>query len=228
MLWPRRCVVCGRYTAEDAGHLCHKCWQRFAAATADDYCPGCGAGVSQYAITNGKCPECEEMGLCFDKIIRVGSYHDVLRDMILAIKHAQCPELTAILGYQLFCAAKSGLPLHTVDFFVPVPLHWRRRMLRGYNQTSRIAEAFSAEGFCVRDALIRKKYTNPQPFLDYKQRVKNVRGAFKCSAPRLINGATVCLIDDIKTSGATLSECAKVLKASGAAKVYAAVVAVAE
>ncbi len=227
ILWPHRCRVCGRYTSDDAGYLCSHCWQRFAMATADDYCPGCGISVSQYAIVNGRCPQCDDGSLCFDRIVRIGDYRDVLRDMTLAIKHAQNPEIIDILSYQLYCAAQSKLPLDNIDFFIPVPLHWMRRLMRGYNQTLRIAEIFSDEGFCVRNVLTRKKYTRPQPGLTYTQRAKNMQGAFKCASPNLINGATVCLIDDIKTSGATLSECAKVLKSCGAAKVYAAVIAVA-
>jgi len=227
LLWPRRCGICGQYVTEETGHLCSLCWQRFGMAAASDYCPSCGTDVSQYAVINGKCPQCDDMSLCFDNIVRIGSYQDVLRDMILAIKHAERPELTELLGYQLYCAANSKLPLDQIELFVPVPLHWRRRLFRGYNQTSRIAQSFADHGLNVRNVLIRKKYTSPQPGLDYRQRAKNVRGAFKCASPHLINGATVCLIDDIKTSGATLSECARVLKSSGAAKVYAAVIAVA-
>lgn len=226
LLWPPRCDLCGRYVSEDDGQICRVCWQNFAEAAADDYCPGCGQSVSQYSVLNGKCPQCEDIDFAFEKIVRVGSYSGALRDMVLSIKHCQSPEFIKLAGYFLYCAVQNKLPLSQIDMFIPVPLHWRRRLSRGYNQAGGITRYFSSHGCKVALPLRRVRYSYPQSVIDIRKRRANVANAFRCRHIASLNGATVCLIDDIKTTGCTLDECAKALRLAGAAKVYAAVIAV--
>ena len=118
--------------------------------------------------------------------------------------------------------------------FIPVPLHPRRLRWRGFNQALRLAENISQNlapplKIPVLDILERRKYNKPQMEVkNYQDRLKNVHDLFIIESDANlvhVKGKTVCLIDDIATTGATLQECAKVLKEAGAKKVFAAVVA---
>jgi len=120
------------------------------------------------------------------------------------------------------------------DFLVPVPLHPRRLRWRGFNQSLLLAEYISENlspliKTDVLDFLQRMKFNQPQMGIkSYQDRLKNVQGVIDLRADadlEKIKNKKVLLIDDIATTGATLEECAKVLKAAGAKKVFAAVVA---
>jgi len=119
--------------------------------------------------------------------------------------------------------------------FAPVPLHWRRRLSRGFNQSlllarhlsRHLAETRRARAIPVRTDLVRIRHTPAQWTLAPTKRRKNVAGAFAVRPDHDFSRKTVCLVDDITTSGATLNECAAVLKNAGAAAVYAVVAAVA-
>jgi len=126
-------------------------------------------------------------------------------------------------------AALQGSRFHeTIDLFVPVPLHWTRRILRGYNQADLIAGRLHHPRARVSTDLVRIRRTRTQPqAVTPAARARNVAGAFVVRDGHGFAGRTICLIDDIKTSGATLNECARTLKEAGAAKVYALVLAVA-
>jgi ComF family protein len=227
LLWPAKCKACGKSINESDELLCAKCWQDLSSSAANEYCPSCGRDVSSYGIIEGKCPECETLDLGFDAIARAGRYGGVLRELLLRIKHTESPRINRLLSCQLYSAASAVLPLDRIDFFTPVPLHWSRKLARGYNQADLLACSFRKNGCCISKVLKRCKRTMPQPGLTYRQKCRNMKNAFKCTRPSLVRGKTICLIDDIKTTGATLSECGRVLKESGAEKIYAAVAAVA-
>lgn len=111
---------------------------------------------------------------------------------------------------------------------IPVPLSRRRLRERGFNQSAliaqRIARALSLP--CVAGALARIRHTAPQTKTkERKERIENVKGAFACGDNKAVKGKNIMLIDDVVTTGATLSECAKALKAAGAKKIIACVVA---
>ncbi|MFN8522398.1 MAG: phosphoribosyltransferase family protein [Chloroflexota bacterium] len=114
-----------------------------------------------------------------------------------------------------------------VDALVPVPLSPRRASERGFNQAALVATALgTANGVAVIPAaLIRTRETPPQVGRTAADRQKNVAGAFSCPEPIRVAGKRLLLIDDVATTGATVTACAEALKAAGAARVYAAVVA---
>jgi ComF family protein len=122
--------------------------------------------------------------------------------------------------------AVSGVA-RSIDCFVPVPLHWRRRLERGYNQALCLSRGVCTPPASVSTDLVRTRYTRRQWSLTETQRRTNVKNAFAVRRGHPFGGKTVCLVDDITTSGATLNECAKALKAAGAARVYTLVAAVA-
>jgi predicted amidophosphoribosyltransferase len=107
-------------------------------------------------------------------------------------------------------------------------LHWTRRLLRGYNQSHLIAKRLKHPQARISTDLVRIRRTRPQPVADTPfARARNVADAFAVREGHPFAGRTVCLIDDIKTSGATLNECARTVKEAGATRAYALVLAVA-
>lgn len=109
---------------------------------------------------------------------------------------------------------------------VPVPLHPKRQSERGYNQVEKIFQPWvEAKRLEWCDVLLRVRPTEPQWELDKEQRRSNLKGAFAVSRPELVAGRRILLVDDILTTGATINECAKVLRRAGAESVYALTVA---
>ena len=109
---------------------------------------------------------------------------------------------------------------------MPVPLHWRRRFQRGFNQSALIAKGLTLDNAQFNTDLVRIRYTQQQIELTVAARKRNVEGAFAVRKGHNFKGKNICLVDDVKTTGATLNECAKVLKEAGAGKVFAFVLAV--
>ena len=106
---------------------------------------------------------------------------------------------------------KSSNYFDGIDIIVPVPLHWKRRIKRGYNQSYYIAKGISeATGIPVNTKIIKRIVNNPtQTHLSHSERQNNVNGIFKLKKPELIEGKHVLLVDDVITTGATTIECAK-------------------
>ncbi len=227
LLWPAVCGVCNDAIGDTDNDLCAKCWNELLTCTAGDYCPRCGRDASRYGLVGGACAACQNEGLHFDGIARVGVYMDALQRMILAFKHDRS-ELAATLAPLADAALQGTGFCDDIDLFLPVPLHWTRRLRRGYNQSHLIAKRLRAPHARVSTDLVRARRTQAQPqAATPAARARNVAGAFVVRHRHDFTGKTICLVDDIKTSGATLNECAKALKEAGATRVYALVLAVA-
>jgi len=227
LLWPAVCLSCGERRCESDRWLCRHCWDELLMCTAGTSCPRCGRDVSLYALVDGACGDCMGREVFLDGIGRCGAYERVLRDMILAFKNGRT-ELDIVLAH-LANSAFQGSPFFgQVEALVPVPLHWTRRLVRGYNQAAVIAGRLRHPKAKVCKALVRTRRTAAQTAMGSSDaRRKNVSGAFAVRSHVDVTGKTVCLIDDIKTTGSTLNECAKALRQAGAGAVYALVLAVA-
>lgn len=226
LIWPRVCLNCGEKICEDE-KLCNKCWMSILNNTSGDYCPSCGLDVSRFALIDNHCAHCHRSEIKFDGIARVGIYGGVLRSLIMKFKLGDKLEYEEILCFMLRSALAGQFFADDIDLLVPVPIHWTRRIKRGYNQSKLLAKGISFEGVHLSNELVRVKKTKLQPGLSTAGRKRNVSGAFALRKGADFVGKSVCLVDDIKTSGATLNECASVLKKAGAEKVYALVLAVA-
>ena len=110
------------------------------------------------------------------------------------------------------------------DLLMPVPLHPKRLKHRGFNQALLLARAFP-EAPVAREAVVRTRHTVPQVGLNPKERRDNVKGAFSVTDPALVKGKHVLLVDDLYTTGATVKECARVLRQAGARRVEVLTVA---
>ncbi len=181
------------------------------------YCSKCGGP------TEGKCPRCREK-LAFDRARGAFLYEGIVREIISLFKYQGQRKLSDLLApYLLKPLSELGKP----DFIVPLPLHPAKRRKRGFSQTEFLARSLSKlSGLPVRAPLIRVKNTKPQVKLPVEERKNNVRGAFALRGKEEIKGKNILLIDDVMTTGYTLSEAARLLKRSGASPVYALVVAI--
>jgi len=205
------------YLCRDAAHgvLCESCdadLPRLGAA----HCPRCALASPGGAI----CGRCLTQPPAFDATTAALAYAFPADVLVQALKFRGELALAPVLG---------GLLAHCIseqaDWIVPVPLSVARLRSRGYNQALEIARHVSgATGARLApDACRRSRETPAQMDLPLAERARNVRGAFEC--PRLIEGATVAVLDDVMTTGATLDEIAATLKRAGAARVLNWVVA---
>ena len=207
--------------------MCKSCWDELLSCAGADYCRRCGRDVSKYALLGGACPDCQGKEIHFDQISRSGVYADALSKMILAFKKGRT-ELDSTLGFLANAALQGSGFYDDIEFFVPVPLHWFRRLTRGYNQAQVLVKKLKYPSAKINTDLVRIRYTKSQPMMaTAAARARNVAGAFAVRRGHQFTDRNVCLVDDIKTTGATLNECAKTLKEAGASKVFALVLAVA-
>lgn len=227
LLWPSVCINCRESISETDNGLCHQCWSQLITSTGADYCPRCGRDASRAARLEGVCPDCQGKEIHFDQIARAGIYSESLKKMILAFKKGKT-ELNKILGFLADSALKGSGFKNDIELFVPVPLHWSRRLLRGYNQSYILIKQLKHTKAQINTDLVRIRRTKAQPTMKSPAaKAKNVAGAFAVRKQHNFTGRNTCLVDDIKTTGATLNECARTLKNAGAAKVFALVLAVA-
>jgi ComF family protein len=138
-------------------------------------------------------------------------------------------------GHSVSARALAGLAVEalrgkafaeSVERVVPVPMHWKRRIQRGYNQSERIASPLAkglGKPWCA--ALVKTRASEPQVDLSREARHRNPVGTFAVRRGRFVAGRTVLLVDDVMTTAATVSECARVLKEAGATSVVAFAVA---
>jgi competence protein ComFC len=227
LFWPTVCLHCRKSICETDNRLCRSCWDQLLACTGSDYCRRCGREASIAGIVKGACPDCQGKEIYFDEIARAGFYAQNLQKMILAFKNGKT-ELDSILGFLADSALQGSDFIDEIDFFVPVPLHWSKRLIRGYNQAYILTKKLNHSEVFINTDLVRIRRTKAQPMMQSPAaRVKNVAGAFAVRYGHKFTGKKICLVDDIKTTGATLNECAKTMKEAGADKVFALVLAVA-
>ncbi|MFO0821556.1 MAG: ComF family protein [Gemmataceae bacterium] len=228
LIFPNGCLICEQLEGDrtDFRHgLCSAC---LAAVTTDPHeaCPWCAATVGPHTDTSKGCPACREVAHGFDAAIRLGVYEGRLRDGILRMKSQGGEAVAEMLGR--VCGDVRGVRLRAVgaDFVVPVPLHWRRHFSRGHNQAAGIGRELAAGlGIQFATDLQRIRYTPQQAQPSAAARRENVKGAFRVRRGARLAGRTILLIDDVMTTGSTVSEAARTLKASGASQVVVVVLA---
>ncbi len=199
--------------------VCPECLAKPTALTAEFFCSDCRTAFVNPAPLepDGRCPLCR-LGLTgFDAAYSFGSFEDELRELIHIFKYGRVQTLARPLGRLLALA----LPREEqFDVIVPMPLHWMRRWTRGFNQSALLAREIARRtALPVRNAVARRKRTTPQAGLTNAKRRDNVRGAFRVKRPAAVKGLRVLLVDDVMTTGATASACARALKKAGAKRI---------
>jgi ComF family protein len=151
----------------------------------------------------------------------------MVREIIHEFKYGRQIHLRRLVARWLHAALDDErLRGRRFDVVVPVPLHATRLRERGFNQASLLAELLSAQtSIHSKPLLDRIRYTTTQTALDRSERMENLHDAFRLRKNADVRGLRVLLIDDVLTTGSTLSECARVLKRAGALSVHAATAA---
>ena len=152
----------------------------------------------------------------------VGIYEGPLKTAIHRFKFKKRSALAEPLGVLMAKYLSRHLDMHNMDMIIPVPLYERRLRERGFNQSELLGAIITKyyEVPTVSGLLSRVRDTHPQFDLHPAERVKNIREAFALKGPHLIKGKNLLLVDDIFTTGATVSECTRVLKTGGARSVH--------
>lgn len=203
LLFPPKCVLCGKLLADNETDLCHSCRIHTAEFTKSSRKISFVAGWTS-----------------------LWYYGDVVRDSLLRFKFSNRRSYGTVYG-RLLAMKLLSKPLCEYDLLTWVPVSRKRQRQRGYDQVSLIARSLGRELGTPAVCVLRKhRHTPPQSGItDASQRRANILGAYTVEDPTAVRGKRILLVDDIITSGATVSECARTLLTAGAKEVWCVCVA---
>lgn len=229
LVYPQACAVCGASVeSRHDGVACASCWQTTRIFKEyDTVCARCGAfteaAINEDRRKTVRCGRCDDD--CFDGARACGFYEGALRASILQLKRE--PHVSSRIMH-LMLAVQRRAPLISANLIIPVPLHPERERERGFNQALLLAKELSHLSGLPLDehAMVRRSHTKRhRAGMDAKARRQSVAGAFALRRKDVVKGKRVLLVDDVFTTGATVSAGAQVLKESGAKEVLVLTVA---
>jgi len=225
LFYPPICTICSANVADD-GYLCDDCGSKLSRIVAP-FCQTCSEPFSGSINGVFSCANCAHRTLEFESAVAAYRSRGIVRRIMHDFKYGKQIYLRHLVGDWLNAALDDERLRHvSFDLLVPVPLHPARQRARGFNQAALLAEIIATKRrIPCRAALGRTRYTTTQTAFDRAERMENLHNAFRLRKNADVRGLRVLLIDDVLTTGATLSECARVLKRAGASVVYAATAA---
>lgn len=224
LAYPQACLICRRSVEQRRfGVACEACWSATKIFSGSEtICWKCGvpalANVALELREQVRCRRCDSHS--FTAARAAGLYEGALRESVLLLKRQ--PHLSEHVQALLVAAALSP-PLNASSRIIPVPLHAERMRVRGFNQASIIAQALSKSLRLPLDEVSLLRVSGSEKYragLDAKGRRDTVVGAFEVRRPGLVKNEDILLVDDVFTTGATVSCCAEALLAAGAGKVF--------
>jgi ComF family protein len=225
LAYPRgvSCALCGADLERQGGALCSDCEERMPRIQGFR-CPGCGRSVA----AQGLCRMCRQFGPAAAEGFAFFNYEGVARQLLIDFKFNDKTGYRELFAHYMIKSVMDGGIADEISCVVPVPMHWRRKFSRGYNQSellaSWIAQALGLP--LVKGVLARPVYTRAvaRTSGSPKERMESALKSFRPGRGTLA-GKTVLIVDDILTSGATIRACAAILRRLGAGKVYSVVAA---
>jgi len=216
---PPRCLSCGATVTGDGG-LCAECWETVSFLSAP-FCSCCGNPFDLEVGDDVLCGPCLSRRPIFDRARAAFAYDEDSRRILIDYKHRDRTDMAPALARWM---GQAGAELIAeADLVTPVPLHWTRLIARRFNQSAELARRIAqGSGTAYAPDLLRRgRRTPPQTGLAAGDRRRNVKGAFRLGRGGLaaISGKRVLLVDDVLTTGSTVSACAGVLKWAGASGV---------
>ena len=230
VLYPLRCASCGLNSVERRADApaCAACWDATPIFRGDEtLCWKCGTpahvDLPPEVRERVRCRRCDADG--YTAARAVGAYEGALRAAVLRLKHE--PHVGARLA-GLLSETQNRAPLERATLVVPVPLHEERLRERGFNQAALLAREVASRNKLKLDEWSLARGRHPERHragMDVRARRETVEDAFRVTRPRLIAGERILLVDDVLTTGATVSCCARALREAGAAEVFVLTVA---
>ena len=220
-LFPPSCASCSART-DVHGMLCPDCWSKFNWIS-DPKCARCGYPFPADLDLGAHplCPFCAADENELDFLRAACVYDDVSRGIMLPFKHAGKLKYQTIMSLAMINCMRE---FEKIDIVMPIPLSYRRLFKRGYNQAALLARPIAKHlGVPMDTSSVRRRHRPDMGHKNYKQRVDNIRGAFRVVRQDYIRGKVILLVDDVMTTGATFSEMHRVLKHAGAVAVYGVV-----
>ena len=211
---PRHCPGCDD-VAESTHVLCDECAVRFENLRKTPCCRHCASPIPDDL---GPCGRCKDKGLPpYRAIARLTTFESITRDLIHGLKYGRRWSLVPWLVSELIKQPRLRECLAASQVIVPVPLHWTKRIGRGFNQAELLArELAKAADLKVALAVRRVEMTSSQTIFHSRvARRRNLRKAFRLTRPDLIEGKKVLIVDDVMTSGATLQALARAIRRDG-------------
>jgi ComF family protein len=227
-LYPPRCRGCGgRIHGRDAECFCAACWRQILLI-AHPLCRVCGRPFPDASGDDHICGPCLSRPPAFTQARAWACYpreeaaEHPLRQAIQRFKYGRKVSLGKPLGRVLAHGCRSWLEEWKLNVIVPVPLHPKRLRWRGFNQSVLLGRELGRIFDLPLDPFLlqREVETPPQTQLSEEERRRNVRGAFVVNPSNSVENRSILLLDDVYTSGATVNECSRCLKAAGASEVY--------
>ena len=225
LLYPATCAICGKHVRASE-YLCDGCEAK-VVRIVPPCCEICSEPFEGSINTAFTCANCAHRTIHFDAAVAAYRGRGIVRDVIHQFKYNRQIHLRHLVARWLRAALDDErLRDCRFDVIVPVPLHPARQRERGFNQASLLAQLLSAHTSIPSKPLLKRiRYTTTQTALDRSERMENLHNAFRLRKNADMRGLRVLLIDDVLTTGSTLSECARVLKRAGAISVHAATAA---
>ena len=220
---PRLCLFCGGVVAEDAAAaVCPDC-EATIEWVESPVCNCCGLIFPTREGEDRLCGSCRTEPPPFARARAAAVYEGPVAQAVTRFKFGRQLAYLPVMQHWLQ-AQQCGELAADADLLIPVPLHPKRIKSRGFNQALLLARAFPGAEVGL-ETLARVRYTAPQVGLNPKERRDNVHRAFAVPRPEEVKGKKVLLVDDLYTTGATVKECARVLKRAGAKRVEVLTVA---
>ena len=215
---PRICPGCNAKLSPSEEVICNACKQQISRASNDRLSTEYNKKFLKDKVINDF-----TSAFIFEK-------NKPLQHLIHELKYSQRFKVGLYLGREIAKLLKEKITEWNADYIVPVPLHHLKKADRGYNQSYFISKGMSRYlGIPVKSNILRrKKYTSTQTTLSAQERKRNIASAFVAKNKKKISGASIILVDDVITTGATVTECGKTLLSCGAKKVYALSTAIAD
>jgi len=220
-VYPPVCQLCGQERAgAREGYVGGQCWRAVRFVTAP-YCDRCGLPYDGEVLHPFRCANCAEVEFGFRFARSAVKANAMMLDVIHRYKYHHALWFEPFLTDLLERTAKPALAGQTWDLLVPVPLHPLKMRQRQFNQAERLARCLGRVlGLPVNGRVVRRvQFTETQTKLSRPQRAANVTGAFAPRAGQNLHGQNVILVDDVMTTGATTSACARALRQAGAGDV---------
>ena len=219
--FPRECVHCGvLLDFRNRDYLCAGC-RALLKPMEEPVCERCGVPPEIPARNPAPCPDCRDCPPAYRRARSALFFSGPGGSLVRAYKYSSNPYLAGACLRLLLAGGDRWYDWEKYDRVVPVPLHPRKTRERGFDQAVVLAAGLTRKtGIPLdRKSLVRIRYTGTQTRLDRKARMENIQGAFLVTGEDRVRGASILLIDDVHTTGATVNECAETLMKAGAENV---------